>query len=169
MFRSPHPRRAAGALGLAVAVLCSSCVLRESTHYTIQPAPPDGIHVTIRRSPSTLLGAVSDLVTVGSPIDGALRAQGLAVRCDALANRRSNGDRCAFDVLRAAEVGGSLAAQAFGRLAWRRAIAWDQLSDFSDDAMGAVRRHGGGCLHVTIRGTTGSVNWTWRDLRSTGC
>jgi hypothetical protein len=143
-------------------------MLRESTHYVVQPAPPDGIHVTLRRPPTQLLGAVSDLVTAGSPVDGALRSQGLRVRCDAWANRRSSGDRCAFEVLRATDLGGSLAAQAFARLAWNRAVDHDQLSDFSDDAMAAVRRRGG-CLHVTIRGARGSVNWTHRSAGSTGC
>ena len=153
----------------AIVVLCSSCVLRESTHYTLQPAPPDGVHVTLRPQATDLLKAVSDLVTAGRPIDGALRSQGLAVRCDTRADRRPEGDRCAFDVLGATKVDGSLAGQAFARLAWNRAIARDQLSDFSRDGMIKVRANPGACLHVTIRGTTGSVNWTWRTARSTGC
>lgn len=165
----PRPRLVV-AVALVTAIACTSCLLAESRDYVVQPAPPSGVHVTIRRQPTQLLSAISDLVTQGRAVDRALEGAELGVRCDHLADRRSEGDRCAFLVLRATRISGSLVAGVV-RLAWNEAVSEGELGDFRDDAMVAVRRaKGRACLHVTLRtGTPVNANWTTRAWGSTGC
>lgn len=159
------------ALGLLLAMTCTSCVLAESKDYVVQPAPPNGIHVTLRPQPTKLLVLVSDLVTAGVAIDRALADKGLHLTCDSYPNVRAMGDRCAFRVLAAARPKGSLVSKAIVALAWGRALAPNELGDFSSDALAAVRRHRGACVHVTIRGLprAADANWTWRSAGNRGC
>ena len=168
----PIPRRARPLLALALAVACSSCVLAEGSQYVVQPAPPNGVHVTLRPSPTRALALLSDLVARGTSVDRALAARGYRISCDHRSHDRRAGDRCAFEVLRATPVRGGLLQQSAARFAWRTALAGSELGDFSSDALGAVRRHHGGCAHVTIRrfdALHGAANWTWRAKGSRGC
>lgn len=167
---STHTRHLA-AIGLLVALTCTSCVLVESKDYLVQPAPPDGIHVTLRHRPTGLLELVSNLVTAGVAIDRALSDRGLRLTCDAYPNTRSSGDRCAFRVLKASRPNGSLVTRTLVAAAWRRALSDGELADFSHDALAQVRSHPGACAHVTIRGLPRPMvaNWTWRRAGSRGC
>lgn len=157
-------RRHLGATVFAVtlALSASSCVLEESEHYVIQPAPPNGIHLTLRNGTSRLLLALSELVRNGQDADGALRSFGYGVRCNSYANTWYYGDRCAFRVLRATPVEGGLVQSAANRLYWSDAIAWDEFDDFRTDAMGPVRFLPSRCAHVTIR-NQGDWPIEWRD------
>src|SRR5690606_27385369 len=104
------------------------CVLREGRDYVIQPAAR-GIHLTLRPWPTSQLKAVSNLVAAGGDVDGLLRDNGYGVRCDGLRKTRANGDRCAFWLIQATEVGGSLVESAANRIFWKAAIADGELSD----------------------------------------
>ncbi|MFN8017232.1 MAG: hypothetical protein U0P45_03820 [Acidimicrobiales bacterium] len=171
MLQRSSPRTLALPLVVAiVAVLCTSCVLAQGTDYVVQPAPPNGVHVTLRPRPSHLLVVISDLVAGGVAVDRELARHGYRVSCDGGGATRANGDRCALAVLRATRLAGGLVGASVARLGWGTAVASGKLGDFSADALGVVRRRGG-CVHVTIRRTsfTSWANWTWRAAGSHGC
>ena len=152
----------ATALAVLLASTATSCVLKESDQYVIQPAPPNGIHVTLKNGTSRLLLALSELVRKGQDADGPLASFGYGVRCNSYANTWYYGDRCAFRVLRATPIQGGLVASAANRLYWSDALAWDEFDDFRTDAMSRVRFLPSRCAHVTIR-NQGDWPVEWRD------
>jgi hypothetical protein len=166
MATTKQRRGGTAAVAVVGVSLLTSCVLREGPEYVVQPAPPSGVHVTIKLGPSSMLKAVSDIVADGGAIDGHLRTYGLPTRCDHYANTRYYGDRCAFDVLGDVEMGGGLAGGA-SRLYWNDAIADDEFGDFRNDALGRVRsRDNTTCLHATIR-NYGDWPVEWRETNWT--
>lgn len=175
MATTKQRRASALAAGLAGVTLMTSCVLREGTDYVVQPAPPSGVHVTIKLGPSSMLKAVSNMVAEGSSVDGHLRAYGLTTRCDAYPNSAYYGARCAFDVLGDVEMGGGLAG-GIKRLYWNDAVADDEFSDFRNDALARILpKDNTNCLHATIRNDGDwpiewrETNWTIRTKSDSKC
>lgn len=179
MHRSPAPaRRRARLTSMALAAVLtiglSSCVLTEGKEYIVQPAPPNGIHVTLKVGVSDKLKTVSDFVDRGNDIDRWLRDSGYDVRCNYYDDTVYYGDRCAFRVLRATQTDAGLAEPAV-RIYWDDARAWDEFDDFRHDAVGPTRRRAGTCLHATIRNVGDwpvewrDSNWTFRDRTDSKC
>lgn len=163
-------RASALAAGLAGVTLMTSCVLREGTEYVVQPAPPNGVHVTIKLGPSSMLKVISDRIASGADVDGLIRAYGLSTRCASYPRTRYYGDRCSFDILGDIEVSGGLASGLY-RLYWSDAVANDEFADFRNDALGRVRsKNNTTCIHATIRNYGDwpiewrETNWTVRTL-----
>jgi hypothetical protein len=154
----------------------SSCVLRETSDYVVQPAPPTGVHVTIKLGPTTMLKFASDIIAGGGNIDSMLRDFGIPTRCDGHARTRYGGDLCAFEILQDMDVSGSLIDNAANQLYWSDAINDDELDDFRNDALARVRLvkdvEQTICLHATIRNVGDwpvewrDTNWTTRDRAS---
>ncbi|MCU1499516.1 MAG: hypothetical protein JWM47_3469 [Acidimicrobiales bacterium] len=173
--RAGQPRRWS-VLVIAALLACSlaSCVLREGNEYVAQPAPPNGIHATIRSGPSSLLVVVSDLVRKGQNPDKWLVKTKYRTRCNAYPRTAKHGDRCAFRLLRESRTTGILE-----KGWWNDATNWDMLTDFHRDAMGPFRSHRkrmrAGCLHVTIRNVGDwpiewkNSNWTVRTRSDPKC
>ena len=161
-MRRHRPTARLAALALVLATTAGACVLKEAEHYVIQPAPPNGIHVTLRNGTGRLLLSLSELVRNGQDADGALRSFGYGTRCNAYANTWYYGYRCAFRVLRETPVQGGLVQSAANRLYWSDAVAWDEFDDFRNDAMSRIRSLPSRCAHVTIR-NQGDWPVEWRD------
>jgi hypothetical protein len=162
---------------VAIAVVASAlagCVLTEGDRYVVQPAPPNGIHVTLRPKTSGALWVLSKLVRAGGDADGWLRKGGMSTRCNYYRDTSYYGDRCAFRALREVRIAGSLE-----RSWWGDAVNWDMFSDFRSSTMKPFRdneaRMSKGCAHVTIRNAGEwpiewkNSNWTVRLASDPKC
>jgi hypothetical protein len=166
-----HRLRTVLSVGIAALAL-SSCVLTENDEYVVQPAPPNGFHLTISNPMSVQLKGASDAVAAGVNIDHVLRDRDIDTTCPEVGTRE-RGDRCAFRILKSVDIEGWIAA--VGNIYWRDAVADDEFGDFRDDAMAPLRTNGTRCLHVTIRNVGDwpiewrDSNWTYRESSDSHC
>ena len=160
---------------LAATLGLSSCVLTEGPEYVVQPAPPGGLHVTIKAGPTALLHIVSDMITRNDRVDHLLRAADVSTRCDSSRGTRARGNRCVYSILQDMEMRGNLIATALGRLVWGEATKDSEFADFANDAMAPTLARRNSCLHVTVREygdwpvTWWNTNWTYRTSSDSKC
>lgn len=170
-----RPLFLAVAIAVGASLGLSSCVLTEGPEYVVQPAPPKGLHVTLRVGPTVMLHVVSDMITRNDRVDHLLRDAGLPTRCDSSRGTRARGDRCAYRILQDFEVRGNLITNTIGRTVWSEATKDSEFADFANDAMGPTRGRRGSCLHVTVREygdwpvSWWNTNWTLRTSSDSKC
>lgn len=154
------------------AILASSCVLKEGEGYVVQPAPPNGVHLTISAGFTEELQLASDVVAQGVNIDAVLRDRNIDTTCPNLGDR-TRGDRCAFRILGAVDIEG-FGSGIFENGYWNNAVSGKEFDDFRNDGMAKTRNTG--CLHVTMKRVQISVfyetedaNWTYRTKADSHC
>ena len=160
-------------VSLLAAGAMSGCVLAEGDQYVAQPyLVTAGLHVTLKVGPTDLLHWASDSIKAGDDIDAIVRSRGgLDVPCDEYEATRYLGDRCAYRLLRATKVSGSLQSAY-----WTEVTSWDEFDDFRTDSMAKTRPRGEhdplyrSCIHVTFTYIEPmSINWTWRPASDPHC
>lgn len=165
------------ALFMVVAVAANGCVLKEGEGYVIQPAPPNGIHVTIVAGMTDQLKLASDVVAQGVNIDAVLKDRNINTTCPDLGTRK-NGDLCAFKILRSTKIeGGLVVAKILGNAVWGSATRMGEFEDFRRDSMTQVRKYAGSCVHLTASTvfippfgpSWPDYNWTYRKASDAQC